>query len=457
VEATAATTASIAGKSVTKDGQARTTKLPRHCRGEQFVDTAILAINGLAEAELDGRSENPGAWLPPDRHAALLEECDFTDCTFAQPLSGIRFRRCRFIRCKFHTELRGVELDACTFKGCNLSWSSFLSCKLKFSQFTDNTFSATVFVRCDLYRASFFAPDNTFSDATFTLVSISRTSLDGTSGIDGGSFLPRVADATLVPGPDVPDLDDQEARERRRMALVEAGDRPALVQEDLAEYRNMLEQTGHLTRNIHPTLNGRLAEAAGVWRMLSGVFNERGEYRDAARAYVSAKCLERSDANPLRKRYLLPRGQASGSGTRLGHDGHPEWPVGRTLSRLPRRTIRFVVLLLADALCGFGDAYGRILIWLGGLTALLGLVLTLGDGLRWERVIRSTAGDKIHLARVDFLEAWEFALGQLATSPAKQFRLQSTGWALAASTETLLGLALVGLLGFVFANRIRFA
>jgi len=455
VEATAATAASLVNKEVKKAARSTTAELPRHCEGESFEDTAILALDGWAELKAPG--ENPGAWLPWDTEVALLEECCFTDCTFAQPLSGVRFRRCRFVRCKFHTELRSVELDECTFKSCNLSWSSFVSCKLKFSQFIDNTFSATVFLRCDLYRASFFAPGNTFNDATFTLVSISRTSLDGTSGIDGDSFRPWVADTTLVPGPDVPDLDDRQARERRKRALAEAGHRPALVQEVAAEYRNMLEHTGPLTRSIYPTLNQRLAEAAEVWRMLSGLMNERGVFRDAARAYVFAKRLERKDANPVRKRYLLPRDDEVNDPGALGSEGELEWPLARTPSGLVRRSYRFGTLLLAGALCGFGNAYGRILIWLGGLTVLLASLLKVGDGLRWERDVHTAAGTTVELVKVNLFEAWEFALGQLATTPPNGFRLQSTGWAVAASTETLLGVALVGLLGFVVANRIRFA
>jgi len=456
VEATIAAVADVDVKEVTDEKRATTKALPRRCHGGQFEDTAFLGLNGWAE--LGERAKSPGAWLPQGEEAALLEECCFTRCTFAEPLSGVRFRNCSFIRCKFHTELRSVELDECTFKSCSLSWSSLISCKLKFSQFTDNAFSATTFIRCDLYRASFFPPDNTFNDATFTLVSISRTSLDGTSGIDGGSFRPWAADKTLVPGPNVPDLGDIEARERRLRALAEAGRGRALIQEEREQYRDMLEHTGPLTRNIHPTLNGRLAEAAEVWRMLSGVFNDRGEYRDTARAYVHAKRLERRDANPLRKRYLVPPdAQAGEAEGRLGYDGHPEWPMGRLLRGLPGRSYRFAVLLLADALCGFGNAFGRILLWLAALTGLVGLVLKLGGGLRREEVIHTAGGDKVHLVGVNLFEAWEFAVGQLATSPAKEFTLQSTGWAVFAATETLVGVALVGLLGFVLANRIRFA
>ncbi len=457
VEATTATVRTDTKKEVEKPARAHTIDLFREPPREEYRDTAFNGFDGWAELAEEQR--NARGWLPPQAQAALIEGCEFVDCTFAEPLSGVRFHRCSFTHCKFHTELRSSEFDECKFTSCDLSWCSFQCCKLKFSQFTDCGFAASVFMRCDLYRTSFFEPASTFSEVRFALVSVTRASLGATSGIDGDSFSAQSADTSLVPGRDVPELNDQEAKHRRNLALAAVQRAPALIQEDLAEYSDMLVQTGSLTTALYPTLNQRLAEAGGVWRALAGLFEERGEFRDAARAYVRAKRLERRDTNPLRKRFLLPKPPAHEPPRRPGLDGGPEWPLRRTPSQLGSRLGRYVRLLLADALCGFGDAWARILLWLAALSALLAALLTVFHGLRTERTVPGLPGHPAHVKEVTsgYFEAWEFAVGQLATSPAHEFKPHTIGWELAASVETLVGVALVGLLGFVIANRLRFA
>ncbi len=328
-----------------------------------------------------------------------------------------------------------MEFYACEFVGCNATWSAFESCKIKFSKFTDNTFGCAVFLRCDLYRSSFVRPSSTFSEVSFALVSLNRVSLEGTTGINQRSFCPGTADLSLVPGPDVPNLDDREAKLRREQALAEACCHSPLIQEDELEYRRLLERTDGKTSSLELTMNGRFAEAASVWRMVSGVCTASGVYRDAGWAYVQAKRRERRGANPLRRKFFKSGGDDA-------------WRSGRR----PDQLGAFVVLMLADALCGFGNAYGRIVLWLGGLSALLGGLLA---GFGALTLAKHTVGKPA--PKACFLQCWEFAIGQLAASPPKAFVLTSAGWELAASVETLLGIALVGLFGFVVANRIRFA
>jgi len=418
--------------------------LPFEADGGTFPGVEFRPYDGWSR--LAGiTTANPGGWLPPGRQAALLKHCHFFECAFTHELSGVRFEHCTFHRCKFHLQVEHAEFLECDFTSCNAAWSAFSCCKMKFSRCTDNTFGYSVFFRCDLYRSSFFNPSNTFSETTFSLVSISRVSLDGTTGLARPSFYPHKADRSLVPGSDVPNLDDRVAQCRRNRALEIAEHHAPLIQEDEQEYRWLLKQTDGQTSGQESSLNKRLSEAAGVWRGVSGLLTERGDYRDAAWAYMQAKRRERQDANPLRKRYF-----------RTGSEGY--WRRERRPVRASRLTFRFGTLFFADVLCGFGNAFGRIILWIGALTAVFAAVLTLGHGVELEMRVRDAGNaETTRLVPVTFFQAWEFAVGQLATSPAKEFKLVSTGWSVAASAETLLGIALVGLFGFVVANRIRFA
>jgi hypothetical protein len=417
--------------------------LPLAADSETFTDSEIAPIDGWPTLGI-ATDERCARWLPEGRQAALLTNCTFVACTFHGLLTGVRFERCIFEGCRFHLDVRSSEFLECQFASGTMAWAVFSSCKMKFSRFTDNTFAGSIFLRCDLHRSTFSHPTNTFSDAIFALVSISTVSLSGTTGITRASFRPKRAERSLGPGPGAPGLDPQAARQRRDGALAKVDGHYPLIQEDEREYRLLLEQSGALTSNMYSTLERRRSEAADVWRLVSGTLTERGKYRDAAWAYVRAKRRERDDLNPLRKHYVTRDGETWQHQTLPLHSLHQLRPFG--------------ALLFADMLCGFGNFFGRVLALLVGLTAAFALALKLGHGLRMTKHV-DVAG-KVHSHDVvvtSFLRAWAFAFGQLVASPPKDFNPISIGWSVAAAGETLLGVALVGLFGFVVANRIRFA
>jgi hypothetical protein len=412
----------------------------RDSSGTSFTNRKFAPFDGWAQLGLRGGTPDTGLWLPSGQQAALVQDCVFTHCVFDRLLTGVRFERCSFVRCHFHLDMRSVDLNMCTFKGCNLSWAAFESCKMKFLRCTDNTFNYSVLLGCDLYRSSFFAPSNTFSESVIALVSLTRASLEGVAGISRRTFRPAPADSPLPPGDDVPDLDPSDAIARREEALTRAHGRRPLIQEDRNEYRQLLVSTRGTTTKRESSLDRRYAEAAEVWRMMSSVLTTRGGYGDAGWAYVWAKRRERQDANPLRKRYL----------TRT--DTYV-WQLERRPKQIAHSLGKYVLLLLADALCGFGNAFGRILVWIGGVTVLFACLLAFGGGLDVQEHVHQHT----HPPGATFFQSWEFATGQLATSPPKGFMLTATGWEVGAAIETLFGVALVGLFGFVVANRIRFA
>jgi hypothetical protein len=406
-------------------------ELPRDGAGETFVDCCFEGFDGLPESPFEISDAPPVQWLGSLQPAALIADCVFERCHFRGPLSGVRFRRCAFVGCHFHLEVRSVEFDACRFESCHVAWASFEACKMKFSRCVDNTFDYAVFNRCDLYRAAFLAPRNTFSNALLSLVSLTRASLDQSAGISRASFDGADASDEAMPERGMECIDCDEAVARRRNAVRRARGRPPLIQEDEQEYQRLLASTLEKTLAMEPTLNGRLGEACEVWRAVSGSFTTNGNYRDAAWAYVLAKRRERRSCKPWRKRYVERDGR---------------WQLKRRPPRPVRESGRYLALAAADLLCGFGNAVSRVLAALVALVLLFAAALSLGHG------VAQRSGRPVH-----FLQALQYAVGQLATSPPKTLALTGVWWEVGAGVETLLGVALVGLFGFVVANRLRFA
>jgi len=99
-------------------------------------------------------------------------------------------------------------------------------------------------------------------------------------------------------------------------------------------------------------------------------------------------------------------------------------------------------LLLAGALCSFGTSLGRIVVWLAGLV--------LGAGALFS------ATHTIHSGKspASLPDCWLFAVGQLVATPPKRLN-PVAGAEVGAPFETLIGVALIGLFGFVLGNKIR--
>jgi hypothetical protein len=156
----------------------------------------------------------------------------------------------------------------------------------------------------------------------------------------------------------------------------------------------------------------RLRRAATIYRRLSGMWSDRGEYGYAGWAYVRARRLEREALRP---------GGAHG------------W----------HRAGQWAFLVLADATSGFGERVRRV-----AITALL-LVVVPGVVYAATGAIED-GGRTTH----DLGDGLLFSLGQVTTTAPDRFSAPP-GVELAGAVQTLVGIVLLGLLGFVLGNRIR--
>jgi len=164
------------------------------------------------------------------------------------------------------------------------------------------------------------------------------------------------------------------------------------------------------TYSIEDALADRLEDAARSYRDLCGLWTERGQFSDAGKAYARSRRLERQSAGPRFK--------------------------GK-----PFRPLFWVGLWFADLLCGFGESLVRIVGWLLAVALLPGIVYAIvgnvvqGSGGFWDDIL--------------------FSASQVTAST--PMRLTSTApvieWIRV--LQTLTGVAVLGLLGFVLGNKLR--
>lgn len=389
--------------------------------GSRFVDLHF------ADPPFEERSGWP-AW---HRNGTPLRELEFERCRLPANLVGLGFADCKFRRCVFHGYIRSSEFVRCEFEDCRFDHSAIVSTKIKYCRFRRCTFSDAAIYRCDLYRAD-FRPGNTFPDAELGLVSLSRSDLGGAGELRRRSFGP------FDPAAEPPARgDEDDERETWTPAARAAVDelRPlvghAFIQEDPAEYEELLRQT-HLNARLDDALAGRLTEVAENYRMLSAGWMGAGAYDDAGWAYRASRRATRANLAPWRGSAVPER----------------QVPL-RSAEKGPRRVAKWAALAVAGPLCGFGTRLRGIVAALVALVVGFAILLKLAAAV--EMVGRGGEG------AASWFDAFRFSVGQLATVPPADLSLSGSGWSLAADLETLIGIALIGLFGFVLANLLRWS
>jgi len=292
-------------------------------------------------------------------------------------------------------DLSGAVLRSCVLTGAvlrdvRLRGATLQDCDLRYVDLERVQLTGARLVGCDLYRAR-LGTDTILTDARVVRSSLNRIVLDGAT-----------LDRSVVG--------------------------PQLLQEDPQAFRQFHQQiaptAGHGER-VAGHLAAADAEAAGIYRDLSGYWDSRGQHRDAAWAYVSARRAERRHARPWAAAARASDGHEPGRPLLVGLRSAPSW-IGSAL---------------ADAVAGHGERPLRAIACLGLLALVFALLFdatgsvgAAGDGglgtalLDSARVLTTTLPDD----RVrDTLGAWLVAL------------------------ETGLGIVLLGLLGFVLGNRLR--
>jgi hypothetical protein len=283
-----------------------------------------------------------------------------------------------------------------------LTGTSFRCSTLDHCFFAHANLTGADFRECRISRGDFRYATfrrTTLGDATLVLCDLYRASIE-----EGTVMLNTVFELVSLTG------SLSGATGLRWTSFAGKGRRPALVAESEADYRDFLEWTKAdrlETDPIEKALADRLDDAARTYRELSGLWTSRGQFSDAGRAYAHSRRLERQAAGPRGREF---------------------------------RPLFSLWLLVADGLCGFGERLGRIVPWLMAVALLPGLAYWLFGGVGGAHGI----GD-------DLL----FSASQLTASTPTRLTAATQLVEWIRVLQTLTGVALLGLFGFVLGNKIR--
>lgn len=281
------------------------------------------------------------------------------------------------------------------FAGATLEWCWLSGCELDGSNFTGCSLAD-----CDLRFVR-------FGRARLGSAIFERCDLFGAS-MQSGTVLSN-AKFRLVSPPTIFD----GVTGLRWSAFEGTREVPALIAESKDYYPLFLERT-ELERpggrdTVSDAVARRLYNAANSYRLLSGHWTAQTQFADAATAYQRSRRLERRAASPFFR----------------GPDLRP---------------FKWIGLWISDLVCGFGESVNRVLVTLMLVALLPGLMLFYLHGVRGAHDLpddllfsasRLTAATPAHLSPSDRLVSW---LGV---------------------AQAFVGIALLGLFGFVAGNAIR--
>jgi uncharacterized protein YjbI with pentapeptide repeats len=334
---------------------------------------------------------------PADLTLASFKTSEFEHVSFVNtPLTGVYFRDCKFTACDF-----------------------------RYTHMTETSFQDSRLNDCDFYRG-FFEAANVFTGVRFNRVSLDKTWLAGVSGLTKQMF----TKCAMV----------QECDEETYLQFLDAttGDRPA-------------------SHTLEEALEKAKLDVAKVYRALSGMWTAQGQLSDAGFAYVKCKTLEREFYSPLR-RWATNRARDKRNSERQQLADADETILDADKLALknskkedhvalgPKQIGPWLALVAAWGVANFGESMRLIAVWLALLILVPGIIFSKFGGVQ-------TDGKPPHA--VHFLpRCILFSFEQLTASV---HHLQSTNSVvdLVGSAQIFIGVALLGLLGFTLANRLR--
>lgn len=307
-------------------------------------------------------------------------------------------------------DLSGVELDGFVFgrgregpevarlEGANLRGATLLECSFTRCDLTDVDFRGATITGCD------------FRYVTTRRTNLAEVALRGcdfyrASFESGTIFRPSSIRHISLSNASLQGLSAFE-----RTALVPG----SLVQEDEAAYRTFLQTTvADSPESVDSRVDRRYGEAAAVYRGLSGLWTSQGLFGDSGWAYARSRELERRDASPFNE-------------------------------ATPRRWLHWIGLLAAEILSGYGLKLGRVAGCLATLALLPGTLYAVLGGVDDGGSPTRSLGDCLL-----------FSFGQITTSTPDRLTTESTWVEWANVVQTLAGISLLGLFGFVLGAVIR--
>jgi hypothetical protein len=341
------------------------------------------------------------AKLTQEQVVAMLEEAharretlDLQGCDLGGlDLGGLRFEDVAFGR---HPRAHEpAKLERTSFRN-----SSFVGCFFAHTELERTDFRGCRLDRCDFRYARFSRAQ--LANATIRLSDFYRATFGDGTVLDETRI--ELASLTSAQLEGAVGLDWRSFRRRDGP--------PALLQESAADYAEFLRVIARdrlPQSTVEDALGNRLEEAARVYRGLSGLWTSRGQFDDAGSAYTHSRRLEREAFGPR-------------------YDG------------VPFRPLRWLALWAADLVCGFGESLQRVLVWI--------LLVALLPGFAYWRL------GGVDGARGLF-DNLLFAASQLTASTPSGLRPANSLVSWIGLLQTFVGVALLGLFGFVLGNKIR--
>lgn len=326
-------------------------------------------------------------------------------------------------------ELVGVRVENVDLSACDIEDVAFIDCHLTGTSFAGSMLRSVRFDRSALHRVSFDRArlvDCYFQYAELVACDLrrvvaSRTSFDRAVLRTCDLYRFQALDdvglgraSLIAPSLHRADLSGSDLR----LESIVGG----LAHESATTLAVLHDSSGELEHDSAKRIDAeaeRLDDAVDTYRALSGLFAERGRYSDSGGAYLRAKQLERAQA---------------WRATRRG-----PW-AGRV-----RAAMAASLSWVADAVCGYGERLWRVVATMLVLALSQGLVLAASDGVE-RRGVPAGFGESF---AVSFL-------GLVGREP-PETEIVTTFAQLVAATGTGLGIALIGLFGFVLGNKIRFS
>jgi len=306
-------------------------------------------------------------------------------------LSNANFQNCTIQNAKFS----GAKFCKTTFRGSNLNW-----CDFRYANFEQCTFQATRLFGCDFYRTEFIG-NNIFEDANLEGVSLYLANLEG-AGIRRGNLGHRI------------------------------------LQEDKTLFREYHRHYAHISpADIQQHIDKCFQEASVVYRALMGTWTSKGLLEDASWAYVKLKRMETLTFAPWRSWKIYSQDHDKDlKGAHLFFSR-----VRIVFKYLPK----YVSNLFIDALCGFGESIGKV------VTTFLFLFLVCGLYYRVSQGVVDKNGGVI----VSLADNLLFSLGNLVSVSFDRLLPANSQTEFVMAFQSIVGIMLVGLLGFILGNKIR--
>jgi uncharacterized protein YjbI with pentapeptide repeats len=391
-------------------------------------------------AELDKVRNVCGAGVNPNYLSvsnAELEGLDLSGWRFDRVHFGEKgahlrdgdFSDCSFLDVRFAGELNGLLFPHASFQDVQFQETTLEGCDLRYARFRRTSFARARIANCDLYRCAFL------EGVLFEECHISQTSLH-LADLNGSDL--RWMNFRISPTEPTRILQEEDAK---------------VFGEFLEHAANLKYGNPQTTRENKPKLvRRRLFDAADFYRRLAGRCSASGDYRDEGRAYSRAKELERRSSwhvsRPFRERLARRANEPALEINRLKPEELDQLcPKG--MSRF-KAGLRAVGLWLVEKLTGYAESLWRVLATLGGIVLATAIALRASHGLLRDPAREGTRN-------TSFWKCLDAAIENLATFRPPHTVLGAGFIPVMMALETLGGVAVVGLFGFMLANRIRHA